>query len=102
MGFSFEAELRHAERTINNLIAACERNGGGVYIGNQDKTGFCNKLTEPICITYFMPVESSDRNKNLYYVHENKCPSCENNGWDMPQCRECNPENGFKWYTKRR
>ena len=55
MRFSFEAELRRAEQTINTLIAACQRNGGGVYIGNKDKSGFCEKLTEPICIMYFMP-----------------------------------------------
>lgn len=58
MGFSFEAELRHAEQTINKLIAACNRNDGAVYIGNKDKSGFCAKLTEPICITYFMPIEN--------------------------------------------
>lgn len=57
MGLSFEADLRRAEQTINALIAACQHNGGGVYIGNKDKTGFCAKLTEPICITYFMPQE---------------------------------------------
>lgn len=55
MGFSFEAELRNAERTINNLIAACLMNGGGVYIGIRDKTGFCEKLTEPISIYYWIP-----------------------------------------------
>lgn len=69
MGLSFEAELRRAEQTINNLIAACSRNGGGVYIVNKDKSGFCAKLSEPVCIMYFMPDERSDRNKNLYYVH---------------------------------
>lgn len=58
MRFSFEADLRRAEQTINTLIAACQRNDGGVYIGNKDKSGFCAKLTEPICITYFMPHES--------------------------------------------
>jgi len=26
------------------------------------------------------------------------CVTCEHNGWGMPQCRECKPENGFKWY----
>ena len=25
-----------------------------------------------------------------------KCGTCSNDGWDMPQCRECNEENGFK------
>ena len=57
MGFSFEAELGKAEQTINTLIAACQRNGGGVYIVNKDKSGFCEKLTEPICLIYFMPQE---------------------------------------------
>ena len=60
MRFSFEADLRRAEQTINALIAACNRNGGGVYIGNEDKYGFCEKLTEPICITYFMPQEPKE------------------------------------------
>ncbi len=55
MILSFEAELRKSEQTINNLIDACRRNGGGVYIGNKDKSGFCAKLTEPIYIMYFMP-----------------------------------------------
>lgn len=27
-----------------------------------------------------------------------KCGSCSNDGWDMPQCRECNEANDFKWY----
>lgn len=55
MGFSFEAELRKAEQTINTLIAACQRNDGCVYICNKDKSGFCEKLTKPICIVYFVP-----------------------------------------------
>lgn len=54
MGFSFEAELRKAERTINELIITCKLNGGGVYIGNKDGSGFCGTLTEPISITYWI------------------------------------------------
>lgn len=30
-----------------------------------------------------------------------KCGTCSNDGWDMPQCRECNEENGFKWYKRK-
>ena len=26
------------------------------------------------------------------------CDNCESNGWDMPECRECNIGNGFKYY----
>lgn len=28
------------------------------------------------------------------------CDTCDNNGWDMPQCRECNGQNGHKWYRR--
>lgn len=26
------------------------------------------------------------------------CEHCEHYEWDMPQCKGCNPENGFKWH----
>ena len=29
---------------------------------------------------------------------ERGCSSCENYNWNMPQCKECSPANGFKWY----
>ena len=29
------------------------------------------------------------------------CDNCEHYEWDMPQCKECNPENGFKWHKRR-
>lgn len=61
MNLRFESELRKAEQTINALIAACNRNDGGVYISNKDKTGFCAKLSEPICITYFVPQASKEK-----------------------------------------
>lgn len=27
-----------------------------------------------------------------------KCLDCKHDGWHMPQCTECNPENGFKYF----
>lgn len=60
MGLSFEARLREAERTINTLINAINREGGGVYISELDDSGFCNKLTRPIKITYWLPVEKRE------------------------------------------
>lgn len=57
MGFSFECELRKAEKTINTLIEACKLNGGSVYIANADNAGFAERLDKPICISYFMPME---------------------------------------------
>ncbi len=29
------------------------------------------------------------------------CQNCGNYGWDMPQCRECNSENGFKYFERK-
>lgn len=33
-------------------------------------------------------------------VPPKQCETCTNNGWDMPQCKECNAENGYKWYRE--
>lgn len=30
------------------------------------------------------------------------CDTCENYGWSMPQCIECNKANGYKWYRERK
>lgn len=29
------------------------------------------------------------------------CTHCGNYGWDMPQCRECNSENGYKNFERK-
>jgi hypothetical protein len=29
------------------------------------------------------------------------CSNCGNYGWDMPQCRHCNSENGYKCFTRK-
>lgn len=31
---------------------------------------------------------------------EKPCGTCVNRDWDMPQCRECNSTNNFRWYVK--
>ncbi len=59
--FSHEVELRRAENLINNLIAECKRNGGCVYIGNRDETGFSTRLADPIAITYFIPLDKEEK-----------------------------------------
>ena len=28
------------------------------------------------------------------------CKTCSNREWDMPQCKDCNSDNGFQWYAK--
>ena len=62
MSLSFEARLRDAEKTINALIASINQEGGGVYISELDDSGFCNKLTRPIKITYWLPVKREEDN----------------------------------------
>ena len=29
------------------------------------------------------------------------CTNCGNYGWDMPQCRECNADNIYKYFTRK-
>lgn len=60
MGLSFEAKLREAEQTINTLVKAINREGGSVYISELDESGFCDKLTRPIKITYWVPVKQRE------------------------------------------
>lgn len=31
----------------------------------------------------------------------NTCQDCGNYGWDMPQCRECDVSNNFKYFTRK-
>lgn len=33
-------------------------------------------------------------------IPEKPCGTCVNRDWDMPQCRECNSTNNFRWYVK--
>ena len=55
MGWGFELELRKAEQAINRLVEAVQREGGAVYLREQDSIA-CMKLTRPIGINYFVPV----------------------------------------------
>lgn len=29
---------------------------------------------------------------------EPSCLRCANDGLDLPQCKECGPDNGYAWY----
>ena len=31
----------------------------------------------------------------------NPCLTCGHYGWDMPQCKECNKYNGFKYFSSK-
>ena len=30
------------------------------------------------------------------------CNECDHKGWDMPQCKECNIANGFKYFERKK
>jgi hypothetical protein len=30
------------------------------------------------------------------------CSECEHNDWDMPQCKECNATNDFRYFERKR
>lgn len=49
------------------------------------------------------PKDNADNNEaitNTRSVFE-FCQDCGNYGWDMPQCRECNSENGYKNFIRK-
>ena len=60
MGFYFKAKLSEAEKAINALVKAIDREGGSVYISELDDSGFCSKLTGPIKITYWLPANKAE------------------------------------------
>lgn len=30
------------------------------------------------------------------------CSECDNKGWDMPECKECNTANDFKYFKRKK
>lgn len=34
--------------------------------------------------------------------HRKSCIDCENDGWDMPQCKHCNPGNDFMYFSRKK
>ena len=30
------------------------------------------------------------------------CYDCDNSGWDMPECKECNAANDFKYFERKK
>jgi hypothetical protein len=49
------------------------------------------------------PKDKADENKviiNTRSVFKN-CQDCGNYGWDMPQCRECDASNNFKYFERK-
>lgn len=60
MSFSFDREVRQAVRTINRLIEMSNESGGSVHLLRQDDKEFSIKLTSPIDIISFAPIEKSN------------------------------------------
>lgn len=42
-------------------------------------------------------IEPPVNTRNIFEI----CGHCGNYGWDMPQCRDCNSENGYKYFTRK-
>lgn len=52
-----------------------------------------------------VPITSSE--STTISVHLNNqssrsCDECDKNGWDMPQCKECNASNDFKYFERKK
>lgn len=76
-------------------------------------TWFCHG-SEPLyqvnCQNKFCPIQPSTNYKsdedlvvaewNNRQPRRNICQTCSNGAWDMPQCNDCNADNGFQWYVK--
>jgi hypothetical protein len=43
-------------------------------------------------------ISTSDINTRMVF---DRCIDCGNYGWDMPQCRECNAENNYKYFHRK-
>ena len=39
---------------------------------------------------------------NLIDETSKPCSECDNEGWDMPQCKECNVANDFKYFERKK
>ena len=65
-------------------------------------TGFVDLCDVKKLIDRF-PKDKADENKliiNTRSVFKN-CQDCSNYGWDMPQCRECDASNSFKYFERK-
>lgn len=43
-------------------------------------------------------IEENRGKKKKYDDLLKPCYDCDNKGWDMPECKECNNANGFKYF----
>lgn len=47
------------------------------------------------------PKDKVDEGEKYMIRPFESCQDCGNYGWDMPQCRECNVENNYKYFTRK-
>ena len=59
-----------------------------------------------ICGTHkTVPFKDQDNTiMSTYYNAETDrfCSECDNQGWDMPECKECNTANNFKYFKRKK
>lgn len=47
-------------------------------------------------------IGSSQSSKEKYGELVKPCYDCDHKGWDVPQCKECNTSNGFKYFERKK
>lgn len=47
-------------------------------------------------------IENGKSSKEKYGKLTKPCSECDHEGWDMPQCKECNATNNFKYLERKR
>ena len=58
-----------------------------------------------ICGEYkSVPITSSESSTISVYLNNRSlrtCDECDKEGWDMPECKECNAANDFKYFERK-
>lgn len=53
----------------------------------------------PYCPNCGIPMDVQDENAPT--KSDRGCSTCANDGYDMPQCRECTEHPGYPWYKRK-
>ena len=47
-------------------------------------------------------IGNDQSSKEKYGKLVKSCYECDKEGWDMPECKECNTANGFKYFERKK
>ena len=74
--------------------------GRGSETTNWAECSECHVCGSPqwkVCPVCEAKMESVEKHEPL-----KSCTDCENDGWDMPQCKHCNPGNDFMYFNRKK